>query len=37
MDPQHCLQVVVHTPSEVKTIALAQADTQVSILPFFRY
>ena len=24
------LQVVVHTPSEVKTIALAQADTKVS-------
>jgi len=23
------LQVVVHTPSELKTIALAQADTQV--------
>jgi hypothetical protein len=37
MDPQHCLQVVVHTPSEVKTIALAQADTQVSLLTFFRY
>jgi hypothetical protein len=36
MDPQHCLQVVVHTPSEVKTIALAQADTQVSLLTFFR-
>ncbi len=29
------LQVVVHTPSEVKTIALAQADTQVSLLTFF--
>jgi len=32
MDPEHCLQVVVHTPSEVKTIALAQADTQVSLI-----
>ncbi len=29
------LQVVVHTPSEVKTIALAQADTQVSLIDIF--